>query len=300
MTEWCGWPVVEESTGWEAAQQILTDAELSDGLPLVPPTQRRLEAMVAGIADRTESRGMLPPMFGDLTPEAVAYQCVIAGALPGRAAGRAGRGRGDPRTRLQPARHRHDHRHRLRGALRARPDRAHSSASMPAPTASAPATAPMPASAARCSSCIRNIGGARSDTGDMATMGQPGKYTLLLRRTERRPLPHPDRAPRPRQRRERHHGDGHLRHGRGAAGRRRRRHARGDPVADRRRRCAPPSSCPGMSRKNERGEQVFLLPLEMAREDRPPRRLGSRRACSATCSTKARASPARPKPSIPS
>ena len=23
MTEWCGWPVVSEQTGWEAAQQIL-------------------------------------------------------------------------------------------------------------------------------------------------------------------------------------------------------------------------------------------------------------------------------------
>ena len=82
MSEWCGWPVVEESTGWEAAQQVLTDAELSDGLPLVPPTQRRLDAMVAGVANRAESRGVLPPMFGELTPEAVAYQCVIAGALP--------------------------------------------------------------------------------------------------------------------------------------------------------------------------------------------------------------------------
>ena len=46
MSEWCGWPVVDEATSWESAQQILTDAELSDGLPLVPPTRRRLEAMV--------------------------------------------------------------------------------------------------------------------------------------------------------------------------------------------------------------------------------------------------------------
>ena len=43
MSEWCGWPVVDETTSWENAQQILTDAELSDGLPLVPPTRRRLE-----------------------------------------------------------------------------------------------------------------------------------------------------------------------------------------------------------------------------------------------------------------
>ena len=48
MSEWCGWPVVDETTGWEQAQKILADAELSDGLPLVPPTMRRLEAMVAG------------------------------------------------------------------------------------------------------------------------------------------------------------------------------------------------------------------------------------------------------------
>ena len=67
---------------WENAQQILTDAELSDGLPLVPPTHHRLEAMVAGVAGRGESHGLMPPMFGDLTAEAVAYQCVIAGCVP--------------------------------------------------------------------------------------------------------------------------------------------------------------------------------------------------------------------------
>ena len=80
--EWCGWPVVDEATGWETAQQILTDAELSDGLPLVPPIRRRLEAMVAAIADRSSEHGLMPPMFGELTPESVAYQCVIAGCLP--------------------------------------------------------------------------------------------------------------------------------------------------------------------------------------------------------------------------
>jgi hypothetical protein len=82
MTEWCGWPVVSETTAWEAAQQILTDAELSDGLPLVPPTKARLDAMVSSIADRTRSHGLMPPMFADITPETVAYQCVIAGARP--------------------------------------------------------------------------------------------------------------------------------------------------------------------------------------------------------------------------
>ncbi|MEI6203321.1 MAG: hypothetical protein WCP68_15330, partial [Enhydrobacter sp.] len=82
MSEWSGWPVVDPSTDWETAQKILTEAELSDGLPLVPPTQKRLDAMVADITNRTESLGMLPPMFGEITPDAVAYQCVIAGCVP--------------------------------------------------------------------------------------------------------------------------------------------------------------------------------------------------------------------------
>ena len=29
MTEWCGWPVVDDSTPWENAQQILTDAGIT-------------------------------------------------------------------------------------------------------------------------------------------------------------------------------------------------------------------------------------------------------------------------------
>ena len=72
MSEWCGWPVVDDAASWESAQQILTDAELSDGLPLVSPTRRRLEAMVAGVAGRAESHGMMPPLFGDITPDTVA------------------------------------------------------------------------------------------------------------------------------------------------------------------------------------------------------------------------------------
>ena len=54
MSEWCGWPVVDDAASWETAQQILTAAELSDGLPMVPPTRRRLEAMVAGVTGRGE------------------------------------------------------------------------------------------------------------------------------------------------------------------------------------------------------------------------------------------------------
>ncbi len=112
---------------------------------------------------------------------------------------------------------------------------------------------------------IRNIGGARSDVGDMATMGQPGKYTLCF--AERNDGPFPTLTARrglgsdasaitvmgisgtaevlP--------GDGE-----GATP-----EAILSPIATAMRAAIVMS---GMSRKNERGEQVFLLPLEMAQK----------------------------------
>ena len=262
MTEWCGWPVVEESTGWEAAQQILTEAELSDGLPLVPPTQRRLEAMVASIANRGESRGMLPPMFGELTPEAVAYQCVIAGALPKElplvlAAAEA---------ILEPD-------FNILG-IATTTGTACVALCVHGPIArtlgvNAGTNCLGPGNRANASIgralqlVIRNIGGARSDVGDMATMGQPGKYTLCF--AERNDGPFPTLTARrglgsdasaitvmgisgtaevlP--------GDGE-----GATP-----EAILSPIATAMRAAIVMS---GMGRKNERGEQVFLLPLEMA------------------------------------
>jgi hypothetical protein len=262
MSEWCGWPVVEESTGWEAAQQILHDAELSDGLPLVPPTQRRLDAMVAGVANRAGSRGMLPPMFGELTSEAVAYQCVIAGALPKElpvvlAAAEA---------ILEPD-------FNILG-IATTTGTACVALCVHGPIArtlgiNAGTNCLGPGNRANASIgralqlVIRNIGGARSDTGDMATMGQPGKYTFCF--AERNDGPFPTLTARrglgsdasaftvmgvsgtaevlP--------GDGE-----GATP-----EAILSPIATAMRAAIVMS---GVVRKNERGEQVFLLPLEMA------------------------------------
>ena len=242
---------------------------------------------------------MMPPMFGDITPEAVAYQCVIAGCSPGRAAGRAGGGRGDPRTRFQSSGHRHDDRH--------------------APAWRSACTAPIarkldvnagtnclgPGNRANASIgralqlCLRNIGGARSETGDMATMGQPGKYTLCF--AERNDGPFPTLT-------ERHglgkdasaitvmgiSGTAEVLPGDGEGATP---EAILSPIVAGMRAAIVMSS---MSRKNERGEQVFLLPLEMAQKivrhdgwDIAPRAaLHVRR--------RARASRAHPKRSIPS
>jgi hypothetical protein len=262
MSDWCGWPVVEDGISFEAARQILIDAELSDGLPLVPPTRRRLDAMIAGIKDRSESHGLMPPLFGDITAEAVAYQCVIAGCVPpelpvvlGAAA-----------ATLEPE-------FNLLGVATT------TGTACVALCVHGPLARQLNINAgtnclgpgSRANACIgralqlviRNIGGARAEVGDMATMGQPGKYTFCF--AERNDGPFPTLAARrglgsdasaitvmgvsgtaevlP--------GDGE-----GATP-----EAILSPIVTAMRAAIVMSS---MSRRNERGEQVVLLPLEMA------------------------------------
>jgi hypothetical protein len=111
--------------------------------------------------------------------------------------------------------------------------------------------------------CLRNIGGARSETGDMSTMGQPAKYTLCF--AERADGPFPTLTER--------HGLGRDASaitvmgisgtaevlpgdGEGATP-----EAILDPVVAGMRAEIVMSS---QSRKNDRGEQVLLLPLELA------------------------------------
>ena len=172
-------PVFPETTPWEDAQAVLQTHDLGDGLPLVPPTRRRLDDMLAAIGAADRSLGQVPPLFGELTPAAVAYNCVLAGCRRGElpvvlAAIEAC---------LAPC-------FNLLGILT---------------TTGTPAVAVVvhgplarelnlndatnclgPGN--RANACIgravalvlRNVGGARANIGDMATMGQPGKYTFCF------------------------------------------------------------------------------------------------------------------------
>jgi hypothetical protein len=53
-----------------------------DGLPVVPPTAARVDAMLAGVDDPDRSYGWLPPLGGDLTVRSVAWYAVLAGCRP--------------------------------------------------------------------------------------------------------------------------------------------------------------------------------------------------------------------------
>lgn len=181
-------PLFGEATPWEEAQATLEALGLGDGLPLVPPTARRLARMLEGVAEPDRSLGPVPPLFGELTPRAVAYQCVLAGCVPAEL----------------PV---------VLAALAASLEPAFNLLGLQTTTGS-PAVAVIvhgPAAVAlgmnaggnclgpgnRANACIgravslalRNIGGARPGTGDMATMGSPGKYGLCFAEHAEGPLP---------------------------------------------------------------------------------------------------------------
>lgn len=169
------WPVFAEACAWEDVQAELTALELSDGLPLVPPTERRLAAMLEGVAEPDRAFGLVPPLFGALTPKAVAYNCVMAGCVPAEL----------PvvltgvEAALAPD-------FNLLGLL--------TTTGTPAvalcvhgPVADrlgvnsginclGPGVRANAAIGRAVALVLRNVGGARAETGDMATMGQPGKY----------------------------------------------------------------------------------------------------------------------------
>ncbi|OJU44923.1 MAG: hypothetical protein BGN99_20550 [Alphaproteobacteria bacterium 65-37] len=241
---------------------MLAEAELSDGLPMVPPTRRRLDAMVATESARDTSRGQMPPMFGDVSPAAVAYQCVLAGCRPAElpvvlAAAEA---------TLEPG-------FNLLG-IATTTGTACVALCLHGPIArklevNAGTNCLGPGNRANASIgralqlVIRNIGGARADVGDMATMGQPGKYTFCF--AERNDGPFPTLPTRRGFGRDASaltvmgvSGTAEILPGDGEGATP---EAILSPIATAMRAEIVMS---GIARKNERGEQVVLLPLEMA------------------------------------
>ncbi|MEJ2861034.1 hypothetical protein [Actinomycetospora flava] len=65
----------------EATASLLAEG-VGDGLPVVPPTPSRVAAALRGVDDPDAVLGLVPPLFGELTPRVVATCCVLAGASP--------------------------------------------------------------------------------------------------------------------------------------------------------------------------------------------------------------------------
>ncbi|MGE0765086.1 MAG: hypothetical protein AB7L90_01360 [Hyphomicrobiaceae bacterium] len=181
-------PTVGESRSWDDVQAELEAADLGDGLPLVPPTEVRLAAMLTGIADPEQSLGFMPPLFGDVTPRAVAYNAVLAGCRPAelRVVIAAVTACLEPELNLL--------------GLMTTTGSAAVATCVHGPIVSAldlnpginclgPGNRANAAIGRAVSLCLRNIGGARAGSGDMATCGQPGKYTFCFAEPEDGPYP---------------------------------------------------------------------------------------------------------------
>jgi hypothetical protein len=74
--------LVEDDMAADEATAALLDAGIGDGLPVVPPTLARLDLMMAGVGEPGAVLGEVPPLFGALTPAAVGYHAVLAGCRP--------------------------------------------------------------------------------------------------------------------------------------------------------------------------------------------------------------------------
>ena len=173
------WPLLAGTEDFETAQAVLDAAGLGDGLPLVPPTEPRLAAMLNGVAAPGQSLGLMPPLFGDLTVAAVAYCCVLAGCR-----------RAELPVVLTAAAACLEPEFNLLGLMTT------TGSAAVATLVHGPVVDQLAMNASinclgpgnRANACIgravslvlRNIGGARAGSGDMATAGQPGKYAFCF------------------------------------------------------------------------------------------------------------------------
>jgi len=164
----------------EAIDDLFRSRRWSDGLPIVPPTEARVVAMLGGARDDPErSLGRVPPLWAEATVEKVAVNAVMAGCRPA----------------YLPV---------LLAAMEALCDPAFNLYSIQATThpvaplliVSGPIVGAIGLNAgpgvfgpgwqanATIGRAIRlvlmNVGGAWPGDGDMATQGQPGKYSYCI------------------------------------------------------------------------------------------------------------------------
>lgn len=172
-------PLFGEGADWDSVQAALLEAQLGDGLPMVVPTEARLARMLAG-RDPALSFGQMPPLFGEITAEAVAWCCVVAGCVPAEFP-----------VVLEAAIATLEPEFNLLGiqTTTGTPTAAvlvHGARAIAALGMNAGTNCLGPGN--RANACIgralrlvlTNVGGARPGIGSMATMGQPAKYGMAF------------------------------------------------------------------------------------------------------------------------
>lgn len=169
---------------WDAAQEALIASGMTDGLPVMPPTRERVDAMLDACGvDRNACLGILPPAYADVTWSDVAVNAVMAGCRPRdlRVVGAAVSAMVAPEFNLLGIA-------TTTGSATicvivngpvVRELGLNSGANAFGPGNRANATI---GRAVRLT--LQNAGGARAGEIDMATLGQPGKYTFCFAENE--------------------------------------------------------------------------------------------------------------------
>ncbi|WP_413299826.1 hypothetical protein AA0X95_16910 [Bacillus sp. 1P10SD] len=164
---------------WENGNQVLYHNGLTDGLPVILPTRKKLEKMLETVSDKFKNYGLIPPLFREVTPTNVAYQAVLAGCQPEEFP-----------VVLTAVAAALDPQFNLLGIQTT------TGTTTTAVMVHGPITKRLGMNAGpnclgpgnRVNACIgravqltmTNLGGAKPGTTDMATIGQPGKYTFCF------------------------------------------------------------------------------------------------------------------------
>jgi hypothetical protein len=151
-----------------------------DGLPLVPPTAERVDAMLAGCpGDRDETVAVLPPRFGKATRRLVAVNAVLAGCpvgvLPVLVAAVQALGRPEVNLRGVNATT-----HPVAPLLVVHGDIAEQCGFNSGIGAFGPGNRANATVGRALRLVLLHIAGAKPGSGDAATQGQPAKYTYCV------------------------------------------------------------------------------------------------------------------------
>ncbi len=180
MNVWQGTP----DTGWERAQEELEGLGLTDGLPVVPPTPARVQAMLAAGGHAPDGVVCdLAPMFQPATWRDIAINAVLAGCRPDclPVVGAALEAMASEEFNLTGVTTTTGSAAPLiivNGPIAARIGM-NGAANALGPGNRANATI-----GRAVTLCLRNIGGATVGEVDMATLGQPAKYTCCFAENE--------------------------------------------------------------------------------------------------------------------
>lgn len=175
---------IELADEYEAVQEMFLARGWSDGLPIVPPTPQRVEAMTAATdLDSQDVVAELPPIWGAATIEKLAINAVMAGCLPAYfpVLVAAIEAMSDPAFNLyavQATTHPCAPLVIVNGPLRSELGLNSSSGAF------GPGWRPNAAIGRAVRLALLNIGGARPGTGDMSTQGAPSKFSYCVAENE--------------------------------------------------------------------------------------------------------------------